>query len=236
MFRNMKKILITLTMVAFAMTANAQFIIGGQFGFTSTGGTYTNHVANTSINNTKTTDFTFAPVIGYQISDNMEAGLTLIYQHSTNKSFWTNNDNWTKMATSFYGFAPYFRYYFAESGSFHFFCEAEAAFLKSPRTERTVCTSGNVADPVLGATSTSYMELDIVPGIEYKINDSWSADIFIDLVGLTMRRTATKTFNPTNDDVTDTDVDTYFGFVANGTEQTLNSHLNNIRVGLYYRF
>ena len=241
-------------MVAFAMAANAQFILGGQLGFSTNGGN-THYEAIAPLTNafdhpsTKTTDLRIAPSIGYMLNDKMQVGLSLMYvtgssvNYGTAATYYAGHEDWVKGKGGAFGIAPYFRYYFAQAGNFNFFCEATLTFIASGRSHTH--TYDNSVTPVIdveadGPTSYSIIDFSIVPGVNYKFNDNWSADCYIDLAGIAFTHTSTKTYvggtGATKDDLVSTDVDNTFGLIANASAQTLNAHLGNFRIGINYHF
>lgn len=250
----MKKVFLTLAMVAFAMAANAQFVVSGQIGFNTTGGnTHYEAIAplTTAIDvpADKTTDFTFSPSIGYMLNDNMQVGLGVLYYslsttNYTNAPYFAGNEAWDLDKQSLFGIAPYFRYYFAEAGNFKFFCEAELAFVVMPKSHfhyvNTTPAPVGFDNEGDGNVSGSIIGLSITPGVNYKFNDNFSADCYIDLAGLAFTHTTMKTyagFGATNpDELISTDVDNTFGLNVNAAPQTLNAHLGNFRIGFNYHF
>ena len=142
----MKKVFLTLTMVALAMAANAQFILGGQLGFNTTSGTYTqeNVTPVWDMPNYKGMNLTFAPTISYVLSDNMQIGLGINYTYGAGTNYnlaayALNQEVWTKTVRTSFSVAPYFRYYFAQAGNFNFFCEAALASVsaRAPKSTTT---------------------------------------------------------------------------------------------------
>ena len=251
-FKKMKKLFLTIAMVAFAMAANAQFVISGQLGFNTTGGN-THYEAVAPLTNafdypaTKTTNFRFAPSIGYMLNDNMQVGLGLMYvtgstvNYGALATYYAGQEDWMKGKGGAFGIAPYFRYYFAQAGNFNFFCEATLTFISSGRDHTHVYD--NSVNPVIdnefdGPTSYTILDFSVVPGVNYKFNDNWSADCYIDLAGLAYTRTATKNYGTITDPdvLTSTDVATNFGLIANASAQTLNAHFGNFRIGINYHF
>ncbi|MBO4307141.1 MAG: outer membrane beta-barrel protein [Bacteroidales bacterium] len=248
----MKKVFLTIALVAFAVAANAQFVVSGQFGFNTTGGN-THYEAVAPLTTefdypaTKTSNFLLSPSIGYMLNDNMQVGLGLLFttgsatNYGAMGAYLNGQEDWIKTNNSAFGLAPYFRYYFAQAGNFNFFCEATLAFVTSGRSHTHAYD--NSTNPVYdaeadGPTSTSILDFSIVPGVNYKFNDNWSADCYIDLAGLAYTRTATKNYGTVTDPdvVTSTDVNTSFGLVATASAQTLNAHLGNFRIGINYHF
>lgn len=246
----MKKVFLTLAFVAFTMAANAQWIIGGQLGFTTNGGTYTQENASPvwDMPNNKAMGLTIAPTVSYVINDKMQAGLTLEYNYGSTTNFTAaayalNQEVWSKTTSTMFTVAPYFRYYIANAGKFNFFCEAALGFGISPRTK--IHDYSNV--PVLGydneydgTTKTTQLGLTITPGVNYRISDHWSADCYIDLAGLAFLHNSTKTYvggiGTSKDDLVSTDVNNYFGLMCNASAQDLNAHLGNFRIGFNYHF
>lgn len=267
----MKKALFTIALAAFAFMANAQFVVGGQIGFYSDGGkTHFNHVDpvaaasydyNTpGYNEVNYNSFTFLPKIGYNLSDKMQVGAKLgiewnkTVDHSGYdfiRSQVPEFEGWQSETSLGFVFAPYFRYNFANSGKFTFFCEAQLTFQLNPNAKRHLYESAytiggiNVAevdeiDETYSFKSTS-IALTVVPGINYKFNDKFSADLYIDLLGLGFSHRTTTTFNDlTAGGVANTYETTRsynsFYLMANTDAQTLANHLNLFRLGFNYHF
>ena len=250
----MKKALLTLALAAFAFAANAQFIIGGEISYNTTGGS-NNYEANAPANafnvpNSEINSLTIAPVISYVINDKMQVGLEFdIITNSTKNytlaAYATDNEAWAKTSRSSYAIAPYFRYYFATAGNFNFFCQAQLGYGWSPRTKNstfTNVTGTEVSTETKGATSVSAIDLSITPGVNYRINEHFSADLFIDLAGLNFTHAATKNYGALttsgwdDDFLVNTDVTNSFGFNVNANAQTINAHLGAFRLGFNYHF
>ena len=250
----MKKILFTLALAAFGFTANAQFIIGGQIGYGNTGGT-DKFEANGPVNaydvpNNKSSNLTIAPTISYVLNDNMQAGLTLSFTSVSNTNYTAaayalDKEVWTKNTTNIFTIAPYFRYYFANINKFNFFCEAQLGFSTTGRTNGH--TYNNTITPVIdedikGATSSTSVFFSIIPGVNYRINEHFSADCYIDLAGLVFLSNSTKNYGALttsgwdDDFLVHTNTNNYFGLTANAAAQDLNTQFGNFRIGFNYHF
>lgn len=245
----MKKVFLSLALVAFAVTANAQIILGGQLGFNTTSGTFTSETSPVwDAPNNKAMTLTIAPTISYVLNDNMQIGLGIEYSYGTMTNYTQgayalNQEDWSKTSMTMFSVAPYFRYYFFNANRFNFFCEATLGFGISPRDKRHDYSN----DPVFGydnefegTMQTTMIGLSITPGVNYRINDNWSADCYIDLAGLAFLHTSTKTYvggvGTNKDDLVSTDVDNIFGLIANTSAQDLNAHFGNFRIGINYHF
>lgn len=246
----MKKVIFTLAFVALTMAANAQFILGGQLGFnTTSGNTHYEAVAPATAFDYpgyEQTSFTFAPTVSYVLNDKMQVGLSLSYSLNSNTTYGTiaayaaDKEDYVKFKTSTIGFAPYFRYYFAQAGNFNFFCEATLGFYITPRdytyTFDNTWTPG--VDLEVNGSSTNILQFSIVPGVNYKFSDKWSADCYIDLAGLAFNHRTTKNYGVGTDPdaLNSTVTRNNFGLIANASAQDLNAHLGNFRIGFNYHF
>lgn len=244
----MKKVFLTLALVAVSMAANAQWILGGQLGFNTNGGTYTQENASPiwDMPNNKAMGLTIAPTVSYVLNDKMQIGLTLEYNYGTATNYnalgyAANQEVWSKTSTTMFTVAPYFRYYFANAGKFNFFCEAALGFGISPRTKHHDYSNAAVLgydNEYDGTTKSTTIGLYITPGVNYRISNHWSADCYIDLAGLAFIHNSTKTYGTLTDPdaLVSTDVTNSFGLQCNTTAQDLNAHLGNFRIGFNYHF
>ena len=227
----MKKVLLTLALAAFAFAANAQLIVGGNIGIngTSNKGVNTNTFGGTTttteITGPKTLDFYIAPKIGYQINDNMSAGIILGFSHenttrtlagpwSPTMALATNYKGTLKDACNYISIKPYFRYNVAQMNNLTFFCEAAVPVTIKTADKRVVNEEGDIA----GTHTTSTTEitdnkytsfgLDITPGFNYALNEHLSLDIYLNAInlGFNMTKTHTSTDSFKNDETVDTDI------------------------------
>ena len=246
----MKKVFLTLALVAFAVASNAQIILGGQFNFYTNGGTYTQENASPVWNspNNKSMNFTIAPTISYVLNDNMQVGLGIQYNinSTTNFTQWAyanDLETWNKNTGSFFAIAPYFRYYFANFNKFNFFCEATLTYGIDPRDKNHDYSNDplfSYDDEYDGTGKITTVSFTVVPGVNYKINDHWSADCFIDLAGIGYYNRTIKTYAgfgaPDPDELVSTDKFNDFSFFGNASSETIWNQLNNFRIGFNYHF
>jgi len=136
----MKKLFITIAFVAAAMFANAQFFVGGNLGMAMENGKIKAVNSGTTVEQDapKAFTFTFAPSVGFMFNDNMGVGLDLMFGLGkvTEKDYDFDPVATFKTKTTTIGFAPYFRYVFAEVDNFKFYCDARIEYLMStPKIE-----------------------------------------------------------------------------------------------------
>lgn len=109
----MKKLLMTLLVAVFSLTASAQFYVGGQAGF------WRNSDANH-------TNFTLRPEFGYQINDKWDIGMGFGFSHDYNGYSVEVGDLEVELdhvKVNGITFDPYARWSFAKLGPVHFFLD-----------------------------------------------------------------------------------------------------------------
>lgn len=120
----MKKIFITMVFVVAAMVGQAQLFLGGNFATKFSGGSTEFTLTSPSINDygidysDRGSYYEFSPIVGYMFSEKMGFGLHLTtsiqtVKKCTNHELPEFND---KTRIFHYGFAPFFRYVFADFG------------------------------------------------------------------------------------------------------------------------
>ena len=221
----MKKILLTLALAAFAFTANAQLVIGGNIGV--------NHDADYDDNYTAAygsyarTTIDILPKIGYQLNDNMQVGADLGWTYSYTRRYAGAKDTYTSRPQSAIVFAPYFRYNFATWKNFSIFCEATLDFelgLES-QTHSFVNGSEVAGSPVKNGDNYTYFGINVLPGLNYAFSKSFSMDIYINLASLYWGMTSREG-----------SASHEWGLGADASAQTINNHLNNFEIGFNYHF
>jgi hypothetical protein len=103
----MKKFLILAVVAVFAVSANAQYYIGGSIGFA--GSTDKPEAGD----KTTTTGFTIAPEFGYSLTEKVDLGITLGYSNSKEKT----GD--VELKVNGWEVAPYVRYSLVQFGNFN---------------------------------------------------------------------------------------------------------------------
>ncbi len=270
----MKKVFLTLALAAFAFAANAQFVVGGNIGFNTTGGSENrNHVdaiaaANYDftipgdLGNQNTLTLTILPKIGYQLNDNMQVGAQFGLEYTSTKDFSgynaihiqdANFEGWNSTTQNAIVIAPYFRYNLTEFGSFTVFCEAKLNVNITPNAKRHIYESAYTdafsvnhaevdADDETYSYKSTVIGLSVVPGLNYKLNDNISVDIYCDLLRLGFTHTnSTTVWDASVGGVADvtTVKNSYneFDFAANVNARSVANYFNNIiSVGFNYHF
>ncbi|MDR2907012.1 MAG: porin family protein [Bacteroidales bacterium] len=115
----MKKIIFTLVLVSFGMMSQAQIFVGGQLGFTSD---KTKDVEKTSM-------LTIAPMVGYQLSDKLAAGVRLNFTSVKGVQFkFMGSDDDLIIKAPLFGAELFAQYTFLSFGKFSVYADAGIGF------------------------------------------------------------------------------------------------------------
>lgn len=228
----MKKVFLTLALAAFAFAANAQFVISGNLGFSHSGEKYTlDNKDDYSSNPMKFNNFNLALKAGYQINDNLQAGVLLGYATNSDITEYpeatdpTKTDSKSTRKINTINLGVYGRYNITSFGDLNLFAEG---------TVRIAMGSGKTDYEFPGgSTSTDEpktfgLGIDIVPGVSYQLTDNLSAELYFDFVSLGFHSNKT-TWDKSVIGVDRTYTDTDFGFGVNGLGSALS-------VGVTYKF
>ena len=227
----MKKLFITLAFVAATMFASAQFYVGGSLGV----GMNTGKDEFKTDNLTITTDwpkefsFTFAPSLGFMFNDNMGVGVDLLFGLDQQKQ--KDDDYTATFKTTNIGFAPYFRYVFAEVDNFKFYADAKVSYLMS--TPKGKIESGGTSIEITGDKTTTF-GVGIVPGMAYMLTDNISMNCQLNILELGF--SSTKIVDKDHVEIVDgvtvtgdlTTTSNEFGFGVN--------YATPITIGFFYTF
>ncbi|MCQ2322235.1 MAG: hypothetical protein MJZ47_01290, partial [Bacteroidales bacterium] len=106
----MKKVFLTLSLVAAAFFCQAQLFIGGDLGFGMTGGNVSGSINNVTetYDLPKTTTFEIVPTIGFMFDESIGIGLDFGYGISNFKE--KDDDYSYKESMNSWVVAPYFRW------------------------------------------------------------------------------------------------------------------------------
>ena len=228
----MKKLFITIAFVAASMLASAQLYVGGSLGMNMQNGKDKVEGNGVSVEQDlpKSFTFVFAPEAGFMFADNMGVGLQLgfgfgkttdkIYQDETGAPIDPAATQTIKTTTI--GFAPYFRYVFAEVDNFKFYADAQVAYAMS---KPKVTVEGGETTITQDGNKTTTIGFGIVPGMAYQLTDNISMNCALNILelGFQTQKTVEK-----DDNETTTVKYNDFGFGVN--------EASPITIGFFYTF
>ena len=222
----MKKLFITIAFVAATMFASAQLYVGGSLGMNMQNGKDKVEGNGMSLeqDQPKTFTFVFAPEAGFMFNDNMGVGLQLGFGFgkATQKDYDYDPAATETVKTTTIGFAPYFRYVFAEVDNFKFYADARVSYLMAK--PKAKFEQDGTSLEVEGAKTTE-LGFGIVPGMAYQLTDNISMNCALNILELGFNTTKVK---QEQDGVTATQKTNEIGFGVN--EPTA------IEIGFFYTF
>lgn len=209
----------TLALVAFAMTANAQWVLGGQIDLNHNGG----HDDNFTLGSYANTTLTILPKVGYQLNDKMQIGLQFGLDYNYNRAYTINSeDDYISNYGTIVRLNPYFRYNVLQWRSFTLFCEAQLGLGLHMETHTYNSTLDNTTDNNDNFTTVS---LAVVPGLNYALSNKVSFDLYCNIIGLACDWTMRDGWSTHN-----------YGLYADMQAQTMNAQFNNFAIGFNYHF
>lgn len=219
----MKKVLISaVALVAFAMTANAQLFFGGQLGLSTSGGTseWTSGNTTTKTDNLKTTSFTFAPQVGFFLSESFAVGGYL------NLGI-TNQDNvggtYNESKETTFGITPFARYYFINSGKWKVAAEGQLGFSLGHTTAKD--GSGNI----VSEPKTTTIAFNVRPLVAYSLTENIDLEAGLNVFSFGFSHQSIK---EESGNVTSTDKSNRFNFAGN-SNNLLN--VGELTIGFIYK-
>jgi opacity protein-like surface antigen len=218
----MKKVLLTLALAAFAFTANAQWIGGGQIGFNHQG----IHNDNYTAGSTATTSCVLQPKVGYQLNDQWQVGATIVIGYDYNRNYTAAADNtYNSTANLQFGISPYARYTFGTWKKWSLFAEANFVFGMSPETTTYSYVNGTEVTNWKNGDDQTFLSLAVIPGMNCKLSDNFSMDLYMDVAKLSWSMINTSGFDRHD-----------FTVGINYDPQTIDSYLSLFRIGFNYHF
>ena len=217
----MKKLLLTVALAAFAFTANAQWVIGGNIN-----ASHDNWHANDYVVGTTNTSVSILPKVGYQLNEKMQVGAQLGWMYDYTRTYAGDADTYT--STSMTGasgqptivIAPYLRYNFATWKNFTVFAEANLRLGLHLESSNYASTGSVTTD---NGDSYTSIAISVVPGLNYSLNDHISLDLYVNLLNC-YAEFMTNDFGGGHE----------YGIGANMNSQSLFSHLSNFSIGFNY--
>lgn len=238
----MKKVFLTLALAAFAFAANAQFLVSGNLGFSNIGvkNTFDGKEYWTGATN-KATDFGLGINFGYQITDQIQAGVMVGFDMGTTKAEAdpTNTGSVTTTTTTnthTFAFGVYGRYDFIQYNKLSVFAIASMAMdMGGGKTEVETAGAPTVSTD---APKTFDFGIAVVPGLSYRLTDRLSTEVYFDFIGLAfgVNKTTTKAVNATGAEVDDVTTNTYFGLNATTDRDNITALWNTVRIGVTFHF
>lgn len=197
---------------------NAQLFVGGNFGFSSSGGS--NKVGNTTVDAPSIRNFSLSPMVGYYLTPKMAVGVKL--NLSTGKAV-TPGTPETVDKTNSFGVAPFVRYHAISFNKFSVYAQGGIgiSFASSKTTVGNTSTNG---------PKTTSFGFGVSPGISYELNEHFSLETSINILSLNYSFSTTKEGSGATETVTKR---SNFNLGA-GLDNVIN--VGAITIGAIYKF
>lgn len=217
----MKKALLTFALAAFAFTASAQWIMGGQIGFNHQSA----HDDNYLPGSTSSTTFAVQPKVGYNLNENWQIGATIVFGYDYTRNYAGADNTYASWADLQIGISPYARYSYGVWKKWSLFVEGSIIFGMTPESTRYTYVNGNETGNVKMGNDVTFLGIGLVPGMNYKLSDKFSLDLYLDVASISWSLVNRNGFSSHD-----------FTVGANLDARTINAYLNNFRIGFNYHF
>lgn len=231
----MKKVLLTLVLVAMAFTAGAQtskWVAGG------TGHYSMDKDKTAGVLSNESTDLRIEPFVGYNINDRWRVGFTVGYLFNHTKELDATTNTLVDLGNkNGYRVGPYVHYNLIHYKRWIFFLEAEALYTHYPKYMAANINNGATPPPPGGGAALTYdvkrsgFDLTLKPGITYELDDRVNLDLNLNLLGL-VYRTYTETRLDTNVETEHADG----GLQLDILEGSLEDYWHQISIGITFKF
>ena len=216
----MKKVLLTFALAAFAFTASAQWIAGGQIGFNHQGA----HDDNYLPGSTSATSFAVQPKVGYNLNENWQIGATIVFGYDYNRAYMGADNTYNSQVDLQFGISPYARYSYGVWKKWSLFVEGSFIFGMSPKSTAYNVVNGNENSTELN-NDVTFLGVGLVPGMNCKLSDKFSLDLYLDVASISWSLVNRNGFSSHD-----------FTVGANFDARTITNYLNNFRIGFNYHF
>lgn len=213
----MKKIFLTIALVAMTFSANAQLFVGGEIGLNTTGGNTKKTINNETSTQKKggLTSIIIAPEIGYQFSEKFLVGASLGVIPTINKTY-TGENTVTTTTTVDWSINPYARYRLAAIGNFGVWAQGGLSIYGSKISENT---------------SNFAFNLGVLPVLSYTLNEHFTLLTRLNVFSLNFSTSTTTTkFDGGNTKVNTT------AFNIGADTNDVIGNLGGITIGCVYSF
>jgi len=236
----MKKALLFFAVVAFAFTANAQVVLSGNLTINTSayGESFDGKTYETDFSNVDHFGFVFNPKVGYQINNKFIVGAYLGYAYDGYVAYTPQADP-SKIATETtdnegaFSFGLFGRMNFCTLGSFSFFGELSTGFAVGV-TQTVINNKVSGVETKLPEHDFFNFKIQVIPGFNYAFNEHFSADLYLNIIGLRFATSAESYKNAADKEIVKADA--HFGLACDLMGNTLHDYMSAITIGVNYKF
>lgn len=186
----MKKIIAAVGVAMCSLTANAQFWVGGNVGFSRFENSSELETESESAES-KPVRLYFGPKIGYSFNDKWAVALSLSYSHGTNENKASSSDYISKSNQHYFDITPFVRYSFAKSGivSFHVDGGMTFGYSKSKWESKYNSDMDYERRNPYSDRETNMFNVGLRPGMQIDLSDHVALELNLGFFGYSWHRT-----------------------------------------------
>ncbi len=198
--------LVLTTMISFAQTQKGNFMIGGDFSFSSDGGgsiTTTNSSKTQTVDQKARINWNFSPTVAMFMKDNVALGGQLLIG-STNQDQAKSTDGKTieNVASLDFGLSAFYRKYKPVSDRFFIYWQGGLGIASSSWVKRVPDATSQSALIDGNKVSSFGYGINLTPGFTYFVSPKWGIDFQLKNMISYMSKTTTDASNDTSKDPT----------------------------------
>ena len=241
----MKKVILTLlAVVGLSLAVSAQVVVSGNIGFGTTGNIYTvdgvDHIDNDG--EPSSIGFAIKPKVGYMLGERFQAGGYIGYSFDRVQTYTASLINPSQLLrtdrelVSQFEIGAYGRWDVCKMGHFSLFAELTVGVAAGWDKKKYIYENGTPDNEYYDYGIYSFTA-SVVPGLSYAVNEHLTADLYLNILGLTYT-----TVNHTDHKATTSqDKDSHlvtndFGFNINLRDNTIHDYVRSIAIGVSYKF
>ena len=182
----MKKITITMVLIAFTVMAQAQIFLGGELGFNTSGSKFVPKDGD-EVKAPRTSSFTIAPMAAYQLNEKLAVGARIGFQREseTRFKFMGGNDDLKNFTTGF-DFGIFAQYTCLQFGKFSVLTEAGFAF-------GTANGKSRIGSNTTDLWKENSINIEIKPILAFDLNDRIRLTCQLNFLALGFTRISNRT-------------------------------------------
>ena|GEM_PF-2443523 len=222
--------MITVVLVAFAAAVQAQFAVGGQFGFNMSGSRFVPNSGD-DVRGPRTTNFSIAPMVAYKVGERLILGVhPEFFRNDAIRDFNFHGNNDRITATTGFGLDIFALYTYMSFGRLNLLAKPSIGFATSNRNRRV----GSEDTQHLNRTNT--FGFGVTPVVDFHINERIMLIARFNFLSLGFNHQRTRAGLPNGELSDDRTVTNTFGFRFNSNDIISLGGATGLTLGFLYKF
>ena len=221
--------MITVVLVALAVAVQAQFAVGGQFGFNMSGSRFIPNNGD-DVKAPRTTNFSIAPMVAYNLGDGLILGIhPEFFRNNAIRDFNFDGNSDRVTATTGFGLDVFALYTYMSFGRLNLLAKPSIGFTTSNRNRRI----GSGDTEHLSRTNT--FGFGITPVVDFHVNERIMLIARFNFLSLGFTRQGTRAGLPNGELSDDRTVTNTFGFRFNSNDIISLGGTTGLTIGFLYK-